>query len=157
MPYVGILGLDAVLTSEGDIVALEYNTFLQEHDCQGVLALMKENLFYLMEACTIGAFADDYNRIEMTDYTAVSCVLSAGKKSGAVISGLDTLDEATKIAHFNTVKNKYLEYETTGDRTLLVTRTAKTISRAAGNLYEELELIEFDGKKHRKDLCTVLF
>ncbi len=154
-PYVGILGLDAVLTPENDVVALEYNTSLQEHDCQGVLSLMNENLLYLMQACAMGTFADDYENVAMSEDFAVSAVLSAGRKSGSIISGLDRLDEATKIAHFNTIKNKYLEYETVGDRTLLITRNAKTISRAVENLYDEIELIEFDGKKHRKDLCFV--
>lgn len=154
-PYVGILGLDAVLTPNNEVVALEYNTSLQEHDCQGVLSLMEENLFDLMQACAMGTFADDYNNIKMSEDVAVSAVLSAGRKSGSIISGLEKLDESTKIAHFNTVKNKYLEYETVGDRTLLITKNAKTISYAVENLYDEIELIEFDGKKHRKDLCVI--
>ncbi len=154
-PYVGILGLDAVLTPEGNVVALEYNTSLQEHDCQGVLSLMDENLFYLMQACAMGTFADDYEKVEMSEQFAVSAVLSSGRKSGSIISGLDKLDESTKVAHFNTIKNRYLEYETVGDRTLLITKNANTISHAVENLYDEIELIEFDGKKHRKDLCLV--
>ena len=108
-----------------------------------------------MQACTVGSFADDYETIAMSDEVAVSAVLSAGRKSGSVISGLDKLDDSTKIAHFNTIKNKYLEYETVGDRTLLITKNAKTISHAVENLYDEIELIEFDGKKHRKDLCVI--
>ncbi len=154
-PYVGILGLDAVLTPENQIVALEYNTSLQEHDCQGVLSIMDENLFDLIQACAMGTFADDYENIAMSENFAVSAVLSAGRKSGSIISGLDKLDESTKVAHFNTIKNKYLEYETVGDRTLLITKNAKTISHAVENLYDEIELIEFDGKKHRKDLCLI--
>lgn len=154
-PYVGILGLDAVLTPNNEVVALEYNTSLQEHDCQGVLSLMDENLFYLIQACAMGSFADDYEKIDMSEDFAVSAVLCAGRKSGSIISGLDQLDDSTLVAHFNTVKNRYLEYETVGDRTLLVTKNAKTISHAVENLYDEIALIEFDGKKHRKDLCAV--
>ena len=154
-PYIGILGLDAVLTPEGDVVALEFNSSLQEHDCQGVLSLVNENIYYLMQACSMGSFADDYQRIDMSDNVAVSAVLSSGRKSGSVITGLDDLDENTKVAHFNTIKNKYLEYETSGDRTLLVTRNAKTINRATESLYEEIDLIKYDGKKHRKDLCLI--
>ena len=154
-PYIGILGLDAVLTPEGDVVALEFNSSLQEHDCQGVLSLVNENIYYLMQACSLGSFADDYQKIDMSDNVAVSAVLSSGRKSGSVITGLDDLDEDTKVAHFNTIKNKYLEYETSGDRTLLVTRNAKTINRATESLYEEIDLIKYDGKKHRKDLCLI--
>lgn len=155
-PYVGILGLDCVLTPEGHVVALEFNTFFQEHDCQSILALLDENLFKLIEACTIGSFADDYNNIDIADEFAVSCVLSSGKKSGAVISGLDKLDDDTLVAHFNTKKNQYMEFETRGDRTLIVTKTAKTLSRAKERLYDEVSIIEFDGKKHRKDICLIV-
>lgn len=40
----------------------------------------------------------------MSDNVAVSAVLSSGRKSGSVITGLDDLDEDTKVAHFNTIK-----------------------------------------------------
>ena len=108
-----------------------------------------------MQACATGSFADDYSNINVSDDFSVSAVLSSGRKSGAIIYGLDNLDESTKIAHFNTRKNKYLEYETVGGRTLLVTKNAKTISIAVDNLYEELDTITFEGKKYRKDLCLV--
>ncbi|MGN0019075.1 MAG: phosphoribosylamine--glycine ligase [Candidatus Gastranaerophilaceae bacterium] len=154
-PYVGILGVDAVLTPDGEVVALEFNSSLQEHDCQSVLSLINDDLYLLMQACATGSFADDYSNINISDDFSVSAVLSSGRKSGAIIYGLDNLDESTKIAHFNTRKNKYLEYETVGGRTLLVTKNAKTISIAVNNLYEELDTITFEGKKYRKDLCLV--
>ena len=66
------------------------------------------------------------------------------------------LDEDTLVAHFNTRKNEYLEYLTTGDRTLVVTKNAKTYTFATDALYDEVAQIEFEGKTHRKDLCAVL-
>lgn len=60
------------------------------------------------------------------------------------------------IAHLNTKRNEYLEYETLGDRTLVVTKKAKTLSRAKQGLYEELEFIEFEGKRYRKDICQII-
>lgn len=154
-PYVGILGVDAVVTPDGDIVALEFNSSFQEHDCQSVLSLIQDDLFLLMQACATGSFADDYSNINIAEEFSVSAVLSSGRKSGSIIYGLDNIDESTQVAHFNTHKNSYLEYETVGGRTLLVTRNAKTLSTAVKNLYEDLDLIEFEGKKHRKDLCLI--
>lgn len=151
-PYVGILGVDCVITSQDQLFALEFNSFLQAPECQGVLDLLSENLYNLIHACTIGSFADDYEKIDIEDSYAVSCVLSSGKKEGSIIYGLDDLDEKTKVGHFNTRKNAYLEYETKGDRTLVLTRKARTLSRAIGSLYEEVSLIKFDGKKYRKDI-----
>lgn len=155
-PYIGILGIDSVLTPENEIIALEFNPFLQDHDCQGVLSMIEDNLFDLMFACVVGSFADDYEQIKINDDVSVSAVLSAGTNSGKIITGLDNIDEDTLVAHFNTIRNKYLEFETTGDRTLVVTKNAKTLTRAVETLYEEIELIDFEGKIHRKDLCAVL-
>ena len=156
-PYVGILGIDCVLTPDNQIVTLGYNSFLQEHDAQGVLEIIDENILDIIQACAIGSFADDYEKIKISDKFAVSCVLSCGKKSGEVIEGLDKLNDDTLVAHFNTKKNKYLEYETLDDRTLLITRSAKTLTRAKEDLYEEIEQIKFNGKTHRHDICRVIY
>ena len=151
-PYVGIFGVDCVITSQDQLFALEFNSFLQAPECQGILELENENLYDLINACVVGSLADDYQEIDMEDGYAVSCVLSSGKKEGSIIEGLDDLDETTKIAHFNTKKNVYLEYETKGGRTLTVTKKAKTLSRAIDNLYDEVSLISFDGMRYRKDI-----
>ena len=151
-PYVGILGVDCVLTDDERLFALEFNTFLQAPEAQGILDLLDENLYDLMHACVVGSFADDYHKIDIEDSYAVSCVLSSGKKQGSIIYGLDDLDETTMVGHFNTKKNADREYETKGDRTLVITQKAKTLSRAIGNLYDEVSLIKFDGKKYRKDI-----
>lgn len=152
-PYVGILGVDCIMTSQDHIYAIEFNSFLQTPDSQGILTILDENLYDVMHACAIGSFADDYETIDISDNYAVSCVLSTIKKECTIIYGLDELDEETQLAHFNTRKNEYLEYETKGDRTLVVTRTAKTLSRATETLYDEISLINFEGMKYRKDIA----
>lgn len=151
-PYVGILGVDCVLTHDDRFYVLEFNSFLQAPECQAILELINENLYDLLHACTVGSFADDYEKIDIEDSSAVSCVLSSGKKEGSIIQGLDDLDDTTPVSHFNTRKNAYLEYETKGDRTLVVTKKARTLSRAIDNLYDEISLISFDGIKYRKDI-----
>ena len=86
----------------------------------------------------------------------MSGVLSCGKYKNSVIEGLDELQDDTIVAHLNTKRNEYLEYETQGDRVLVVTKSAKTLSRAKLGLYEELEFINFEGKNYRKDICATL-
>lgn len=152
-PYLGIIGFDGIITPEGKISIIECNTFLRDHDAQCVLSLINHDIYKLMEACVIGAFADDYEHIDLKDEFAVSGVLSSGKYKNSVIEGLDELHDDTMVAHLNTKRNEYLEYETLGNAALVVTRKAKTLSRAKDSLYEELEFIEFEGKKYRKDIC----
>lgn len=152
-PYTGILGIDLVLTENEQIYAIEFNSFLQAPDCQGILALLNENLYHLFQACVIGSFADDYEKLDIADGYAASVVLYS-KKSGEIIKGLDDLDENTQVAHFNTKKNMYLEYETTNGRTLIFTRTARVLSKAVKDLYEELS--DFKSKlKYRKDIAKI--
>lgn len=155
-PYTGILGVDFVMAENEQLFAIEYNSFLQSPDCQAILALLNENIYNMFQACVIGSFADDYEQIDIEDSYAVSCVLlSKQKDSAPVIYGLDDLDESTQVAHFNTKKNKYLEYEATGGRTLVVTKTARTLSRAVDTLYDELSAIKFEGMKYRKDISKI--
>lgn len=149
-PYLGVLGIDCVLTTDGNFVTLDFKPFLSDHDAEAVLNLVDENLLTLFEACAVGSFADDYEKIDVSDNSSVSCVISSRKK-GEIIKGLELVE--SDITHFATTKNKYFEYETVEGKTLVLTKTAKTLSRARKHLYEDVELISFSGKKCRNDIC----
>lgn len=149
-PYLGVLGIDCVLTTDGSFVTLDFKPFLSDHDAEAVLNLVDENLLTLFEACSVGSFADDYEKIDVSDNSSVSCVISSRKK-GEIIKGLELVE--SDITHFATTKNKYFEYETVEGKTLVLTKTAKTLSRARKHLYEDVELISFSGKKCRNDIC----
>lgn len=151
-PYIGILGVDFILTGQDRLFAIEFNSFLQAPEGQDILGLLDEDIYNLFHACAIGSFADDYNQILIKDYNSASCVLTKNIKANPVISGLKELDEETKIAHFNSKKNNYLEYEALSNNVLVITKQAKTLSRAISNLYEEISLINFEGIKFRKDI-----
>ncbi len=150
-PYLGILGIDCVLKDDGHFVTLDFKPFLSDHDAQAVLNLVDENLLTLFEACAVGSFADDYDTIKVSDNASVSCVISS-RESGKVIEGLDFVD--SDITHFDIKKNEYLEYLTIAGKTIVLTNTAKTLARARKSLYEDLELINFEGKKYRTDICA---
>lgn len=149
-PYLGILGIDCVLMPDGQYVVLNFKPFLSDHDADAVLNLVDENLLNLFAACAVGSFADDYEKLNVSDNSSVSCVVSS-RQEGKVIKGLDLVD--SDIAHFGVKQNKYLEYETIKGKNFVLTRTAKTLSRARKHLYEDIEVIKFDGKKYRNDIC----
>lgn len=154
-PYLGILGIDCVLKNDGSISVLEFRPFLSDHDCQAVLNLVDDNLYNLFEACAVGSFGDDYEGINLFDAASVSCVLYS-RQAGKVISGIETLDNPGDISHFATRKNHYMEYETPSGKALVVTKTSRTLSRARLNLYEDIDLINFEGKKFRSDICPIV-
>lgn len=153
-PYLGIIGFDGVLTPNGDVAILECRPFLQDHDAHSILSLIKSDVFSLMHACSVGSFSDDYDVVDFTDDYAQSCVISSGKSVGKVIEGLDELDESTYVDHISTRQNEYTEFETLGERTLVLTTKAKTLSRSISKLSDEIKLIKFDGKNYRRDLIN---
>ncbi len=153
-PYLGILGVEGVLTDDDKFTVLELKSFLSDHDAQAVLNLINENLYTLFEACAVGSFADDYETLDIADLASVSCVLSSGKLSGSVIEGIDLAEDDVDINHFNTVKNEYFEYITSGGRAVVLTKTSSTLSRARELLYENVNVIKFSGMKYRSDICS---
>ena len=149
-PYSGILGVDCVLCEDGRLVVLAFKSFLSNHDAQAVLNIIDEDLLLLFEACAVGSFADDYNSIKISDSASVSCVISS-RSAGKIIEGLELVE--SDITNFAIKKNEYLEYETVEGKNFVLTKTAKTLSRARKHLYEDVDLIRFDGKKCRTDIC----
>jgi len=154
IPYVGILGIDLILTDDEKIYATDFNSYLKSPDQQSILPLLDENVYNLFEACVVGSFADDYEILDISDNYAASLVLMA-RKNDEIMKGLDDLDSDTIIAHLNTRKNKYLEYETTGEMAITLTRTARVPSKAINDLYDEVSVVKFDGMKFRKDIGKV--
>ena len=74
------------------------------------------------------------------------------RKENTVITGLDMIDEYTVVNHFGTTRNAYFEYLTNKGRTLVVTQTASTFTKAKELLYENIDEIHFDGKSFRGDI-----
>ena len=112
------------------------------------MKIIKSLLLMLIPLTSIG------QKINFKDVHAVSCVLCSGKISSK-IEGLDSLDEDTAVAHHNTRKVND-DYETNGGQTLVLTRKSRVLSRAVKDLYEEVDIINYCGKKYRKDIGTII-
>ncbi len=149
MPYLGIIGVDVVLSDPDNYTCLEFKPFLQDFDAQAVLNSVDENLIELFEACANGFFADEYEDILTNDNCSVSCVVKA-RVSDKVIPNLDLAD--SKVSFTGASKNKYFEYITAAGNNFVLTSCAKTFSRAKKILKDDLELLKFDGMKYRSDI-----
>lgn len=150
-PYLGILGVDAVLTSPDTYTVLEFKPFMQDFDTQAVLNLVDEDLIELFEACANGFFADEYEDILTNDKFSVSCLVKA-RVDGKVIPDLDLVD--SEISFTGAELNKYFEYISSKGSNFVLTSCASTLSRAKKILKDDLETIAFDGMKYRKDICN---
>lgn len=155
-PYTGILGVNGIITENGVLQILGYDSFMQDADCTAVLECLDTDLYNLFEACAIGSFSDEFEFIDQKDISAVSLVLMCKNKDNKenVINGLDLLDEDTLVSFSPTVtKNRYLEYEAQTGAVLVLTSIANTNSKASQKVYEEVANIDFNGIYYRKDIC----
>lgn len=157
-PYLGILGINGILTDEGNLYILGWQSFMQDCDTQTILEILDEDLYKLFYSCVIGSFSDELDFIRLNDRFAASLVLSCKNKTNYenIISGLDNIDENTKIVFYPSVsKNRYLEYEANEGAVLSVTTTSATAAGAVKKMYDEAQDISFNSVYFRKDICKL--
>ena len=147
------MGVEAVLRPDDSYIITGFTPFFKEHDSDVVLSLIKSDLFEIMEACANGSFSDDYNEINTSAMSTVSCVLSS-RIGNSKVFGLDAEDDRVSISHFGTKRNKYFEYLANKGRTMTITACSSTVSGAKRLMYDTIEDIKFDGKKYRADICA---
>lgn len=156
-PYLGILGVNGILTEEGDISILGWQAFTQDFDTDSILCSIDDDLCSLFEACVIGSFSDEVNNIRINDNQAVSVVLTCKiSKNENIIKGLDNLNEDTLTSFYPSVnKNKYLEFEAKNGSVMVMTSFSSSLSKAKEKVYLELSDISYDGISYRKDICGI--
>lgn len=158
--YLGILGINGIITDDGMIQVLGWQTFMQDCDAASILDVLDEDLYKLFESCIIGSFSDEINVINTRDKYSVSLTLCSKSKGlqQNVISGLDNVDDDVKIIFYPKVtRNKYLETEACEGPVLILSSAAATISKASKSVYAEAESIDFSGKYYRKDICRIKY
>ena len=155
-PYTGILGVNGIITENGVLQILGYESFMQDADCAAVLECLDTDLYCLFEACVVGSFSDEFEFIPQKDISATSIVLTCKNKDNKenIINGLELLDEETLVSFAPTVvKNRYLEYEAAFGANIVLTSIASTNTKSAQKVYEEAANIDFNGIYYRKDIC----
>lgn len=154
--YVGILGVNGIISDDGVLNILGYQAFLEDSDATAILSNLDVNLYEIFESCTIGTFSDEIDSIPNKGLAATSLVLTCVNKNNVenIIEGLDLLNDETFVSYYPTVnKNKYLEYEAQFGSVIVLTSTASTLNKSTQKVYSEAECINFSGKRFRKDVC----
>lgn len=155
-PYIGIIGVNGILTENGNIQVLGFESFMQDFDCTAILELLDVDLLSLIDSCLIGSFSDEFDFIPQKDLSATSLVLVCKNKENSenIISGLECLEEASLLAFYSNVnKNRYLEYEAETGSVLVLTSMGRTATTSTKRVYAEAENIQFKGLSYRKDIC----
>lgn len=151
VPYLGIIGIDCVLYNNGEFSVLEFTPFFKDHDANAVLNLIDDNFLTIIEACINGSFADDYEKINISEKSSVSCTILANKDNEEV-NGLENIEHST--LSYSNLKYKNNKFYSDKNQKLVITSSANTLSRARKNLYEDIENISFKGMYYRQDICS---
>ena len=155
-PFMGILGVNGIITDDGSIQILGYQSFMQDCDVDGILNGINDDLYHLFESCIIGSFSDETDRVELNSMNSVSVVLNNMNKNNDdnIIQGIDSIDENMLLSFYPSVtKNKYLEYVANQGSVLVLTSVSSSLSKASEQVYSELADIDFRGILYRKDIC----
>lgn len=150
-PYVGILGVDCTLTGEDKFYINEFKPFLQDFDACAVLNTIEDDLIEVFMACITGLFADEYEQIKQNNLASASAVVLS-RQPYKVVKGLDKIDAIEDIDFINIQKTSDEKYLTNQGKAFVLTRSASTLTRAKNLLYEDLEQIDYNGIKYRKDI-----
>lgn len=155
-PYLGVIGINGILTENGSIQVIGFESFMQDFDCSAILELLDADLISLIESCLIGVFSDEVDFIPQKDLSATSLVLVCKNRDNLenVISGLDNIDETSFLSFYPQVrKNRYLEYEAGFGSVLVLTSLGRTATTSTNRVYKEVESMQFKGLSYRKDIC----
>ena len=147
-PYIGILGIEGVLTTEDRFYVSDIKPFLQNHDARAVLNIVEEDILRLFNSCVNGSFSDEYQQIRTNNLSSVS-VSVFSEKSENEIKGLDKIEDSESIDYFSNIEQTA---KSALGHNFTLTHSNSTISRARKNVYEDLTQISFEGMHYRKDI-----
>ena len=156
--YLGILGVNGILSEDGSISVLGWQSFTQDADTNGILNQLDEDIYSLFESCIIGSFSDEIDFIRQNNTSSASVVLRCSHKNNQenAIKGVDNIEDETQLVFYpNIKKNKYLEFEAEYGPVCIVTSSSSNASKAAEKVYKELKDLDFNGINYRKDICSV--
>jgi phosphoribosylamine--glycine ligase len=145
-----------MLTPQGPKV-LEFNVRFGDPETQVILPRLEGDLVSIMEAVAAGK-PDDVV-LKWSDSWAVCVVLVSegypgSYETGKVILGIDEAEacDGVTVFHAGTALNEDGELVTAGGRVLDVVALGDTFEEARNNAYEACDLINFEGKRCRRDI-----
>ncbi len=152
--YKGFIFFGLIKVNENPYV-IEYNCRMGDPETESVIPLIKTDLIDLFEATANGTLSNA--NIEFDPRTAASVMLVSGGypnnyEKGKVITGLDNVNHCI-IFHAGTaidIANNSLK--TSGGRVIAVTALGDNLEQALEISYNNVDLINFEGKYERRDI-----
>ncbi len=134
---------------------LEYNVRFGDPETQSILVRLKTDIVEICDAILAGTL--DKLPISWHEGSSATIVLASKgypekPQTGAVIHGLEKLQNDISIFHAGTSKNENEEFVTSAGRVLGVTSTADNLQEALDKAYKAVKNISWDGMQYRRDI-----
>jgi phosphoribosylamine--glycine ligase len=153
MPYMGVLYLGLMITSEGPKL-VEYNCRFGDPECQVLMPRLKSDLLTALLAAREGHLAP----LAWHDDAALTVVMASkgypgAYEKGRVITGLEEAARLPGITLFHAgTERRGPDIVAVGGRVLNVTATAPSIAGAQARAYAAVEKIRWQGCFFRRDI-----
>ncbi len=151
MKYVGFIFIGLMIV-ENEPYVIEYNVRLGDPETEVILPRLKTDLLEIFEAIKTNQL--NTIKIEFEDKKAATVVLVSKGYPEAYNNAknieIDTIENSI-VFHAGT---KYIDEElvTNGGRVFVITSLAENIKLALDSSYKNIENINFEGKRYRKDI-----
>ena len=152
--YKGFIFFGLIKVDDSPFV-IEYNCRMGDPETESIIPRIKTDLVDLFEATANGTLGNA--NIEFDPRTAASIMLVSGGypgnyKKGEVITGLDNVNNCI-VFHAGTaidIVNNSLK--TSGGRVMAITALGDDLTSALELAYNNVDLINFEGKYERRDI-----
>ena len=157
VPFTGFLYAGLMISPEGTVKTLEFNTRMGDPETQPIMMRLKSDLVDVLLAATDGTL--DKVELDWDRRFALGVVMAAQNypgtpRKGDVIGGLPADPAGTEDAmvfHAGT-EMKDGQVRTSGGRVLCVTALGDSAKAAQQRAYEVLRPIAFEGAQWRTDI-----
>lgn len=157
MPYSGVLFAGLMLTKDGPKL-IEYNCRFGDPECQVLMALLRDDLAWMMWLCATGKLHElDPESPEFEDCAALTVVMAAKgypgtPEKGGRITGIEAAEaEGTKVFHAGTAMTDD-GLVANGGRVLAVTALGTTVAEAQATAYRGVDALDFPTGFARRDI-----
>ncbi len=155
-PFEGFLYAGLMISPEGELKVLEFNTRMGDPETQPILFRLESELLALLDAAVDGKL--EQAQVRWNPEPAIGVVMAAqgypaSARKNDRISGLEEVQASAKVFHAGTSLNETGEVVTSGGRVLCVVATGADIRKAQAAAYENVGKISWDGAQYRKDIA----
>ena len=154
-PYLGFLYAGLMIMPDGSPKVIEFNCRMGDPETQPIMMRLRSDLAEICKATLDGTLAEV--EAEWDERAALGVVLAAGGypegyEKGKLIAGLDEADSDTaKVFHAGTSASDD-GVVTRGGRVLCVVGLGDSVGQAAGQAYDAVKKICWDGIYFRRDI-----